>query len=53
MADDSTAWYGVRVSADGHATYYTASVDKPAMSSQNGKSISDFNSSDVIQTPLN
>ena len=52
IADDSTAWYGVRVRADGQATYYSATIDNPSTITKNGKTIPDFNSSDVTKTPL-
>lgn len=52
IADDSTAWYGVRVRADGQATYYSATIDNPSTITKNGKTIPDFNSSNVTKTPL-
>lgn len=52
IADDSTAWYGVRVRADGQASYYSATIDNPSTITKNGKTIPDFNSSDVTKTPL-
>lgn len=52
IADDSTVWYGVRVRADGQATYYSATIDNPSTITKNGKTIPDFNSSNVTKTPL-